>query len=524
MAKTLRERQESRALELQNLLAEHYPAGDFSVGTALYDLLIIPAALTYANQEFRLDSVRDNLSLSQVLSAADPDPALVDNLLSNYGVVRDRGAPALGLINIFTTSTQNVYIPSTAEFECNGIPIRPTKTFVGVAGVITEQDTAEISYIQMRDFDTTSKVFSISAATATAADTVLSVGQSCTSTLNSPLITKTETGSTFTGGRIEETTLGLLHRARTGVNARVVTGRDNIRSLLASQAVVNIIDSAVFGMGDDLQLRDAGNNTGISSGGRIDVYVKTSPVPIEVKQALTGTRTTGNIFEIDITDSIFSGAYGVSQVGYNDQPLDVNLTHVLGYDAQGPWPLIESTAQARYSQYQTLTLQFETTEVPAADAEADFEVTVIYMPGIQEMQTFLNHPEIRSHSFDHVVKAVIPVIVDLDVDIEYAGGIEAPSAGTIQQTISDIINLKPIGTEALFTSEIVYACRLAFSEGTVRMPINLRAQIYMPDGTVTHTSSQNHIKAPTVTGISHRNTAFFCFPNSVNVALSEVPV
>ena len=524
MAETLQESQENISLELQRLLAEHYPAGDFSVGTVLYDLLVVPAALTYANQEATLDAVRDNLSISQVLSSADPDPTLVDNLLSNYGVERDLGAAAIGLINIFTTSTQNVYVPSTSEFECNGIKIRPTKTFVGVAGTITEQDTSDISYIQMRDFGSTSKVFSISAATLTAVDTVLSVGQSCTSTLNTPLITKIETGSTFTGGRVEETSLALLQRARTSVNARVVTGRDNIRSLLTAQTAVNVIDTAVFGMGDDLQLRDAGNNTGISSGGRVDVYLKTSPVPVEVKQSLTGTRTTGNIFEIDIPDTTFPGAYGVSRVRYNDQPLDVSLTHVLGYDTQGPWPLIESTAQARYSQYQTLTLQFETTEVPAAEAEATFEVTVLYMPGVLDMQTFLNDPGIRSHSFDHVVKAVIPVIVELDVDIEYTGGVEAPEAGTLQQTISDIINLKTIGTEALFTSEIVYACRLAFSEGTVRMPINLRASIYMPDGTVTHTSSQNHIKAPTATGISYRNAAFFCLPGSVNVTLSEVSV
>ena len=524
MAETLQERQDSISLELQNLLAENFPEGDFSVGTVLYDLLVVPASLTYANQEVTLDAVRDNLSLSQVLSSANPDPTLVDNLLSNYGVERDLGAAAIGLINIFTTSTQNVYVPRTSEFDCNGIKMRPTKTFVGVSGTITEKDTTDISYIQMRDFDDTSSVFSISAATLTSIDTVLSVGQPCTSTLNSPSITKTETGSTFTGGRVEETSLALLQRARTGVNARVVTGRDNIRSLLTSQTAVNVIDAAVFGMGDALQLRDAGNNTGISSGGRVDVYLKTSPVPVEVKQFLTGTRTTGNIFEIDIPDSTFPGAYGVSRIRYNDRPLDVSLTHVLGYDTQGPWPLIESAAQARYSQYQTLTLQFETTEVPAADASASFEATVIYMGGVKDMQTFLNAPAIRSHSFDHVVKAVIPVIVALDVDIEYPGGVEAPTAGEIKQTVSDIINLKAIGTEALFTSEIVYACRLAFSEGTVRMPINLRAQIYMPDGTVTHTSSQNHIKAPTVTGISHRNTAFFCFPGSVNVALSEVPL
>jgi len=522
MVDTIKEKQERIATELQALLSETYPAGDFAVGTVNYDLLVVPASLLYATHEFKIDTVRDNLSLSQVLSTYYPDPTLVDNLLSNFGVVRGPGVSSVGLINVFTSATQNLYIPSTAEIECNGIRLSPTKSFVGVPGTITEQDTSEVSYLQMRDYDALTKVFTISAATVEAATTVLSVGQICTSSLNNAQITKLETGSTFTGGKVEETTLELLDRARTGVNARVVTGRDNIRSFLQTQTAVNVVDSAVFGMGDDLQLRDAVNSAGISAGGRVDVYIKTAPVPVEVKQLFTGTRVSGNIWDIEIPSDVFPGAYGCSRVGYADIPLDVGITYTLGYTAAGPWPLVSSALHARYSKYQTMHIGFETTAVDSAVSTASFEVTVFYMPGVETLQDFLNGAGVRSHAFDHVVKAVIPVIVDLDVDIEYSAGVTPPTAGSLRQSISDIINLKAVGVEALFASDIVYATRLAFVDSTVRMPVNLRARIYMPDGTVTYTSSQNHIKAPVAPGISFRNTAFFCFPHSVNVSLSEV--
>jgi hypothetical protein len=522
MAETLQDRQDRIALELQALLTETYPAGDFDVGTVNYDLLVVPASLLYATQELELDTVRDNLSLSQVLRTSTPDPTLVDNLLSNFGVTRDPGTVSVGLINVFSSAVQNLYIPANTKFECSGIRLQPAKSYVGVPGTITEQDTPEVSYVQMRDVDATTKVFTISATTVEPATTVISTGQACTSSLNNPQISKLETGSTFTGGQVEETTLELLDRARTGVNARVVTGRDNIRALMRTQSAVNIIDSAVFGMGDALQLRDAVNNTGISAGGRVDVYIKTVPVPVEVKQLLTGTRVSGNIWDIEISSDAFPGAYGISRLGYADLPLDVGITYTLGYAAEGPWPLISTALQARYSKYQTLHVGFETTVVDSAIDTASFEVTVIYMPGVATLQDFFNDADVRSYTFDHVVKASIPVIVDLDVDIEYPMGVEPPTVGSLQQSISDIINLKAVGTEALFASDIVYATRLAFVDSTVRMPVNLRAQIYMPDGTVTYTSSQNHIKAPEVSGISFRNTAFFCFPHGVNVNLSEV--
>jgi hypothetical protein len=515
--------QESMARTLQQFLTEQYPTLDWSVGTVLYDLLIKPASVTFSAQANTAEEIRANLSLYDVLNSDNPNAELVDALLSNYNVVRKEGQTATGTILIYTESEQNVFIPEGALFTCNEIEIQPIKSYVGVFGDIVEEDTDEIAYIQMREIGNGTRVFAITAETIEAMETVLSAGLPCDSSLGNTRITAVETGSSFTGGSLQETTDELLERAQSGVNATVVTGRDNIRQLLRNQTEVNVIDADVFGMGDPLQFRDAVNNAGVSSGGRLDVYVKTAPIPIVTEAPLTGYKTDG-VWSIEIPADSYPGAAGVQQITYGDTLINTGITHVLGYDPQGPWPLIESALQARYSKYQTLTVQFETDAVDPSLDEVDFVVSIIHMPGVGTLQEYLNDPAIRSHAFDHVVKGVVPVVIDVDVDIEYTRGAVVPTVGAIQQAISDNINRKLISAEALYTSDVVYACGVVFSEGTVRMPINLRARIYMPDGSVQYTSSQNYIKAPTATGISFENSTFSCFPVDVNITLSEVLV
>jgi hypothetical protein len=515
------ETQQLMARTLQQFLTEQYPSLDWSVGTVLYDLLVKPASVAFAEQSDVATVIRENLSLSLVLAQDNPNADLVDALLSNYNVVRKTGNTATGTILIYTDATQNVFIPVGALFTCNEIQLQPVKSYVGVYGAITEENTDEISYVQLRDVGDGTRVFAITAETVEVMTSALSSGLACTASLGNTRITKIETGSSFTGGSIEETTDELLERAQSGVNATVVTGRDNIRELLRRQDTVNVLDAAVFGMGDTLQYRDSMNNAGISTGGRLDVYVKTAPIPVVAEATLPGTKLDG-VWSIEIPADSYPGAAGVSKIRYGNLLIDTGITHVLSYNPQGPWPLIESALHARYSKYQTLTVQFENDNIDSLLTELDFVVSVIYMPGIGVLQDYMNGAGIRSHAFDHVIKGAIPILIEADVDIEYVRGTPTPTVGAIQQEIADVINRKLISTEALYTSDIVYACRYVFSEGVVRMPINLRGRLFMPDGSFVYTSSQNHIKSPTAAGISFENTVFGCFPADVNVVLNEV--
>ena len=516
---TLEQKQQRITIEIQQTLSAQFPGADLSVGTALYELVVKPAAATYAEQDTLLETVRNNMSLVQVLNQTNPDATLTDNLLSNFNVTRRDGTQAVGLINIYTTSTQPTSIPQTAIFTCGGVTIQPTKSFVGVVGEIAQEDTDAVSYVQAREFSAGVYVFPIQAITQQPTQTVLSPGQTCTSTLTSSFITRTQIGSTFVGGNIEETTVELLERAAVALNSRVLTGRDNIRSFLESNTSINVLDAAVFGMGDDLMLRDKSNTTGLSGGGRVDTYVKTAPVPTSLISSLSGTRVDG-VWSVDIPRTLFPGAYGVFQVSYQGNIILADISHVLGYVSTTDSPVMTEPVHARYSAYQTMTIQFVANDI--VPDEVTFDVSVFYMPGIDLVQSLLTDPSVKSTAFDMLAKAAIAVIVDVAVDIEYTRGINPPTVGDVQQEVADIINLKLIGTQRLLTSDVVYAIKAIFPAGTVRMPVTLNALIFMPDGSQVRANNTNQIEVLTDTGISPDNASFVCFPSNVDVVLSEV--
>ena len=521
MDESFSEKQARISTELQQLLTEEYPSIDVSTGTVLYELLIKPAAYYFATQDTSLETVRDNYSIAQVLNSDNPDDTLVDNLLSNYNVVRKEGTSATGSLSIFTNGDNNIYIPANATFTCNGIDISPIKSYVGVSGSLVYEDTDTVSYIPYVELGNGLKVFSIQAQTVDPLTSTLSAGLPCSTDVSDSNISSVEIGATFSGGTAEETNDQLLSRARLGVNAKVMTGRDNIQQLLVSNDDLIVQDARVFGMGDTLQVRDAVNNGGVSTGGRVDIYIRTSTVPLAQDVALTAYRQGDGSWEMDIPATSFAGAYAVTQITYGNQLINTGIQSTVGYSATGGWPLVESADHARYSKYQTLTISFEADIGDPFATEAVFNARVLYMPGVSETQDFLNGEGVRSLAFDHVVKAAIPVVVEADIDIGYASGAVTPSIGDFQQAVSDAVNGKSIGLEALYTSDLAYACSALFPEGTVKMPINLRATIYLPDGSTAYTSSQNYIKPPTSTGISYENCQFFCFPSDVAITLSE---
>lgn len=522
MAETLTEKQERITLEIQQTLTELLPNLDFSIGTVLYELVVKPAAVTYAGQESALDTLRDNMSLVQVLNQTTPDPVLVDNLLSNFNVTRREGLLATGLLNIYTNATQPVNIPQSAVFTCAGVNMRPTKTFVGVIGEITNEDTATISYIQAREYGRGLYVFPISVVTTQPTATVLSTGQACTTTITNSFIKKIDVASTISGGSVEETTVQLLERAATSINAKVLTGRDNIRSFLSSNETVTVLDTAVFGMGDPLQIRDTAESGQLSVGGHVDAYVKTGPVPTTVTTTLTGTRDADSIWTIIIPEDTYPGAYGVTRITYNGDLVSGGINHVLGFFTEESAPLMTEQAHARYSMYQTMSVQFRADDIPSAVTSATFIVDVLYMPGVAALQAMVQDDSVRSYSFDMLIKAAIPILVAVSVDLEYPRGFAPPTATQMQRAISDVINLKAIGTTELAASDVIYAIKLLFPEALVKMPINMFGRVFLPDGTQAYGTDHNKLTAPVDTGISYENCAFFCFPANVEVSFTEV--
>lgn len=519
MAETIDEKQDRLAAQFQSILQDENPEMDIAPGSVMYELTVKPNASLLAKQEAGLDVMRENMSLIQVLNQEDPDQIMVDRLLSNFNVARREGARAVGTLNIYTRSTQNVSVTQAQRFFCGGIELQPLKSYVGVNGDVLPNDTESLSYVQMRQFNETTFVFTIEASTVDVMKSVLSPGQDCTATPPIPQVTKAEVASTFTGGSVEENTNSLLQRARTQMNAHVLTGRDNIKAFLSDNGVIDVLDAAVFGMGDDLMLRD--NRYGSSGGGSVDAYIRTAVVPASVVTVLSGIRDVNDVWTVEIPTDDFPGAYGVVQIKYGENVI-TEYTEIVGFDTQLGAPWINEAAHARYSVYQTLSVQFTAWDIVIAEDTASFEVTVLYMPGLQSLQDLVEEPDVRSYGFDMLIKGSVPVVVDVDVTINYWKGLDVPEESEFQLAIANTINGKLTGEEFLQASEIVYACKRLFPQGEIAMPVNMFARTWLPEGGSVYSSSQSYVKVPDIEGLSYRNSVFACFPNSINVSLIEV--
>jgi hypothetical protein len=340
-------------------------------------------------------------------------------------------------------------------------------------------------------------------------------------------VTQALVASTFLGGSQEESTTSLLNRASVGIHARVLTGKDNIRSMLQDNVILDVLDSQVFGMGDALMLRDKANTTGISGGGAVDAYIRVNPTPTTATVTLTGTYDSDTeLWSIEIPPEDYPGAYGALGIAYQDSLIINNWDTVIDYYTDENSPFMSEAIHARYSKYQILTLQFGAYQVLDAAAlagSAEFEVDIYYTPSLVALQDYVEDPNVRNYAFDTLIKGAIPIDIQVAFEVQYRQGIVPPDVATVQAQVADIINGKLIGHPALQSSDIVYASKIVFPEGEVIMPINMWAKTYRPDGTTVYTHSQEHIEVPSVPGQSSANSMFVCIPSDVNVILTEVP-
>jgi hypothetical protein len=516
---TLKENEE----ELKRTLEEYFPTYDWSIGGVFHEQIIKPWAVNLSNRDTEIDTLKNNMSLFQVLNSDSPDEELVDLLLSNFNVTRKEGTRSTGFISVYFSGASSVAIPAGTIITCAGIQFSPTTTFIGALGLITEQDTTQVSYIKALEVNNTTRVMQIEVISKQPTDIVLSPGQVCTHNLSSTYIKKMETSSTFSGGSLPETTEDLIDRAKLGITAESATGKDNIRSLLTNSPY-NVLDVQVFGFGDEVQIRDRHPVTGISSGGRSDAYVSTNPVIQKILIPLTATRVEGTQWTVTVPSSLYAGAYAVKSIRSGTNIIDTPIQHVLGYSSTNTRPYIKNEQEARYSRYQILSVYFfdENTEA-TVDTTKDYILEILYMPNIDELQTYIEDNEIQTAIGDILIKAFIPIEISIGVSVDYFSGVVPPDITSIKSEIAAAVNTQKAGKSSFPASDVVYAIKKLFPSANVKMPIRMHGTIYLPDGTIGHTSDNNNIEVPVeFEGVTAGNVKFFSSLDLIDVSLKEV--
>src|SRR5271165_3035235 len=116
------------------------PSLDLRLG-ALHDILLyFHAVLATALQQNINDylAAQSLLALSQSTNPDLADPALVDNILSNFNITREPGTLTTGQVTIVVSNNTTVSIANGTTFTANGT------AFVTTAAYIAKAETAQV--------------------------------------------------------------------------------------------------------------------------------------------------------------------------------------------------------------------------------------------------------------------------------------------------------------------------------------------------------------------------------------------
>jgi hypothetical protein len=501
-----------------------YPTLDVSNGSVIHELLIRPAAVSFANQDVSLTDLKNYFSLNYIVNAEDPDEDLAEDLAANFNVTRKDGTKGTGVLALYTNQTADVYIAPGTSFTAGGEALEITKTYVGTLDTTGKENSSTIEYREMQLYQTGVYVFSIPVQTVESTSEVVEVGTAVTVSPSYPQITGISVLSPVSGGTEEESVQEMADRVVNGISAKVPSGNAHIQALFEDGTTTTILSQKSFGLGDAEMLRDRNNSLGVSTGGSIDTYCKTSQLPFITTAVLPATKQTDGSWLMNIDKDAAPGFYGILSISYPLSSRVVSnqdeMTMTYRAETVDGAPNVYDGETARYSIYQAATVSFDFTGITSTTA--DFTVSFITMPELTSLQTYILNRDIRNPAQDVLVKAPIGAFLGISM------GFTSTSVDTsdiaisdIQTTVANFVNGLPIGTGTLKTSDLSIILYEAYPTLRLDLPVSFRLSSYMPDGTVEYKEEFNSITAITDEdqGVTTRNTAFFCEPSNVDVLI-----
>ena len=417
------------ATYLSQLLKEQYPTIDTGYGTVLRQLLITPAAMFHVLNNTNLESLQKSQSLLVV--SANPElasPSVIDGITSNFLISRREATNTYGRILVVVNYKILTTIPAGTQFSsANGGSFTATSFFSGV----TDADSVVSSTDRLiEEIDNERYGFIIDVVAQLPGDIQIKSGT--TFSLGSPVsnVASAYAVEDFTPGLSEETNAELIDRLKYGISAKAMSDRVSITALIKS-AFDRVTDVSIVGNGDPEMLRDKHNIFGIGHGGKADIYVRSSDVPLSVLLRKTATLIDkqNKIFQFSLTENEATGFYRVDAIkpvgsinaGSLQITEDIRNVNLGSADFT---PFFGSAAEAVYTAYQTAVIRFIDEAVPVSNmtegsSTNDYDVYLSYIPAIGDIQSFISARQRRTPGGDYIVRAAIPCFVAATINIKY---------------------------------------------------------------------------------------------------------
>jgi hypothetical protein len=505
---------------LTAFINQNYTDIETGPGSVISELLIKLAATVHNQQYNYISSLSQANTISEALSSTeDTFLPTIDMLASNYNTVRSSGIKAKGKLKVTVANSYGIGIYQGTEFiqSSLGLSYFPVQNFTATPGVITTSDQLPLRednglyfFIMDVEAENPGVEYQISSGTVLAIkNTTDIVG-----------FVKAEAYGNFSTGKSPETDKELIAKFKANLGSTRFESAIGIANRF-SREFPGFQYLSVCGANDDEMKRSKQNALGLSTFGKADVYVRSSLGP-EVKFFEKEARKTGpNTWEMLISNTDVPGFYQIKSI----TPVipDVNVGGTLVFKLPefdyAIYPgernnEITNRIDARFTKYQTakVTFNYSDTQGLAVDEKAVFNVQVTYQPNILEMQNMLLRDDYRIACADYLVKAVVPCMVSLKINIIKKRPTDNYESLNLQQLKKDLfkyINTIPIGQE-LQASNLIDICH-NYDIRRVDLPIEMRGVIFSPDGSVIELEGDDTLTIPfeLSRGVTSKTTAFF---------------
>ena len=518
---------------LVEALLEQFPYLDLNQ-KVLRQILVRPEAMLRTLGKENTDRIRNSFSLPAMLAdptAADDDT--VESIIGNFLITRRQGYAAAGQVVIVLNTLVTTPLSGSVILTANSQEFRVTQPFIGVVN-------AE-NVVAARDRLITSRgdgtyAFTVDVV-ATAVGVAGQVRQGTTFTLSPPIanMTKAYAESDFNQGADAETTPELLSRFSEGVAAQSTADRIAIASIIR-KAFAQVVDISIIGAGDPEMRRDGHNLFGLKTGGRSDIYVRTTTLPslIKVTKEATLVNKADGVWQASFSRSEVPGFYRAEKVVLAGADILGGYTVLLdsrAADVTAPnqeyVPYIGDAAEAVYSPYQTVLLQFADTDTPTGSlienvSKQAYDFYVRALTNLDEIQSFIGSRGRCDPNGDYLIRAPMPCFVSVGIKIQYKVGTEVPAVKPIQDAIAALVNSVPFSVSRLSVSRIIEVVHgIVAPNGFVDLPVDLRGTIRTQEGTELYLRSTDALEVATQAqlSLSRRTTTFYLNPDDVNVTI-----
>lgn len=514
-------------------MQERHPEVELTRGVFHDLVLYFNSALNAAVQE-NIDRVRQSSSLLQI--AANPalaEPELVDQVLSNYHLVRDNGQRAVGEATIVLNFPATTQISENITFSVDGVDFRPTTTFIAVppGTAATNADEREMVVVG----DGTYAVNILMQAVDVGVSGNVRRGATFVPDFVPNNMSQAFATVDFVNGADPATNADYIAKLPAGLAAKTIGSRASYSATIRNQSeFANIPHLSILGCGDPEQQRDQHSLFPISGGGKVDIYCQTHYAAQEREHLLEavyiGDGINGTIWQVTMERDTAPGFYEISRIA---RPLATNhagyeiLADIRGADLSDLdfVPDVVNTVESAYTRYQTAVIRFEDTDTPATGlvpnvSRVRYSVTTRSLPLIADIQDFLSARDNRARATDVLIKAAVPCFTKISFEIRKDAGLATIDTDAIKTAV--VAAVRQVGFSGQLHASIVSGVVHRYLTGRQAVSaVDMFGRIRRPDGTTAYIRDNTLLEIPDDPGrlVTGRTTAFLVGPEDITISL-----